>query len=254
MSTQLIEAGVNLSFGCVIRSLAGLDSIIQAAGRCNRHKELEIGKVYIVRISQDAERLERLQDIVRAQRAAEKFLYYFRKEPEDFGGSMDSEASVTAYYKEYFHDSGMEPTKYPSLSGETTLEELLGRNRPGRRQYERNHGGREGMPLMCQAFATAGKEFKVIDEEAEAIVVIPYDEIAEKSIDILENRFASLAEQRKAVRALQQYSVGISEYLLKKLGRAVYKIEDTAVNVLSMDYYDKKEGVLEEPRNRFLNF
>ena len=148
----------------------------------------------------------------------------------------------------------MEPTKYPSLSGETTLEELLGRNRPGRRQYERNHGGREGMPLMCQAFATAGKEFKVIDEEAEAIVVIPYDEIAEKSIDILENRFASLAEQRKAVRALQQYSVGISEYLLKKLGRAVYKIEDTAVNVLSMDYYDKKEGVLEEPRNRFLNF
>lgn len=254
VSTQLIEAGVNLSFGCVIRSLAGVDSIIQAAGRCNRHKELEIGKVYIVRISQDAERLERLQDIVRAQRAAEKFLYYFRKEPEDFGGSMDSEASVTAYYKEYFHDSGMEPTKYPSLSGETTLEELLGRNRPGRRQYERNHGGREGMPLMCQAFATAGKEFKVIDEEAEAIVVIPYDEIAEKSIDILENRFASLAEQRKAVRALQQYSVGISEYLLKKLGRAVYKIEDTAVNVLSMDYYDKKEGVLEEPRNRFLNF
>ena len=35
------------------------------------------------------------------------------------------------------------------------------------------------------AFATAGKEFKVIDEEAEEIVVIPYDEIAEKAIDIL---------------------------------------------------------------------
>ena len=254
VSTQLIEAGVNLSFGCVIRSLAGLDSIVQAAGRCNRHKELQIGKVYIVRISQDAERLERLHDIVRAQRAAEKFLYYFRKEPEDFGGAMDSEVAVTAYYKEYFHDSGIEPTKYSCLSGETTLEELLGRNRPGRRQYERNHGGREGMPYMCQAFATAGKEFKVIDEDAEEIVVIPYDEIAEKAIDILENKFASLSEQKKAVRTLQQYSVGISEYLLKKLGRAVHKIEDTAVNVLSMDYYDKKEGVLEAPRNRFLNF
>ena len=254
VSTQLIEAGVNLSFGCVIRSLAGLDSVVQAAGRCNRHKELGIGKVYIVKISQDAERLERLHDIRRAQRASEKFLYYFRKEPEDFGGSMDSEAAVTAYYKEYFYDSGIEPTKYPCLSGETTLEELLGRNRPGRSQYERKHRGRKGVPYMCQAFAMAGKEFKVIDEESEEIIVIPYDEIAEKAIDILENRFAPLSEQKKAVRTLQQYSVGISEYLLKKLGRAVHKIEDTAVNVLSMDYYDKKEGVLEEPRNRFLNY
>ena len=254
VSTQLIEAGVNLSFGCVIRSLAGLDSVVQAAGRCNRHKELEIGKVYIVRISQDMERLERLHDIRRAQVAAEKFLYYFKKDPEEFGGSMDSEAAVTAYYKEYFHDSGIEPTKYPCLSGETTLEELLGRNRPGRSQYERKHRSRKGMPLMCQAFETAGKEFKVIDEEAKETVIIPYDETAEKAINILENRFAMLSEQKKAVRTLQQYSVGISEYLLKKLGRAVHKIEDTAVNVLSMDYYDKKEGVLEEPRNRFLNF
>lgn len=254
VSTQLIEAGVNLSFGCVIRSLAGMDSIVQAAGRCNRHKELKTGKVYIIKMAQDAEHLERLYDIRRAQDAAEKFLYYFKKNPKDFGDSMDSEDSVTAYYEEYFHDFGIEPTKYLSRSCETTLEELLGKNRPGRNQYERKHRGRKGMPFMCQAFATAGKEFKVIDEEAEETVVIPYDEIAEKSIDILENRSAPLSEQKKAVRTLQQYSVGISEYFLKKLGRAVHKIEDTAINVLSMDYYDKKEGVLEAPRNRFLNF
>lgn len=254
VSTQLIEAGVNVSFGCVIRSLAGLDSIVQAAGRCNRHKELEMGKVYIVKIAQEVERLDRLYDIKRAQSAAEKFLYYFKEKPEAFGGSVDTEKSVTAYYREYFHEAGAEPTKYPDRSYGTTLEDLLGKNNPGRSQYLRKHGSKEGTPRMAQAFATAGREYKVIDEEAEVTIVIPYDEIAERAIDILEDRFTSMREQKKAVRTLQQYSVGISEYLLKKLGRAVHKINDTTVQVLSMDYYDKKEGILEEPRNRFLNF
>ncbi|MBY0757725.1 CRISPR-associated helicase Cas3' [Sellimonas caecigallum] len=254
VSTQLIEAGVNLSFGCVIRSLAGLDSIVQAAGRCNRHKEMEIGKVYIIKMAQDAERLDRLYDIRRAQEAAEKVLYYFKQDPEDYEGSIDSERSVTAYYKEYFHDLGVAPTKYPSRSCETTLEELLGRNEPGRSQFKRRHGSREGEPRICQAFATAGKEYKVIDEEAEMTVVIPYDDVAEKAIYILEDRFASLFDQKKAVQTLQQYSVGLSEYLFKKLGRAIHKIDDMAINVLNIDYYDRKEGLLEEPRNRFLNF
>lgn len=254
VSTQLIEAGVNVSFGCVIRSLAGLDSIVQAAGRCNRHKEVEMGKVYIVKMAYEVEQLKQLHDISRAQGAAGKFLYYFKENPATFDGSLDSEKSVTAYYKEFFRDAGTAPTKYPIPSLGTTLDELLGRNEPGRKQFERKHKGKAGMPRMCQAFATAGKEYKVIDENAEVTVVIPYDEAAQKAIASLEDRFTPMAEQKKAVRILQQYSVGISEHLLKKLGRAVHRIDDAAVLVLSMDYYDKKEGVLEETRNRFLNF
>ena len=50
---------------------------------------------------------------------------------------------------------------------------------------------------MCQAFATAGNEYKGIEEDAKVTVVIPYDKAAEKAIDLLEDSFASLAEQKK---------------------------------------------------------
>lgn len=65
-STNLIEAGVDLSFEAVIRSAAGLDSVIQAAGRCNRNHETDIAQVNLIKTTSDLENMSGLNQIKKA--------------------------------------------------------------------------------------------------------------------------------------------------------------------------------------------
>ena len=54
VSTQLIEAGIDLSFQTVYRDMGPFDSIVQVAGRCNRHGEFnKPGKMYIMRLQRE---------------------------------------------------------------------------------------------------------------------------------------------------------------------------------------------------------
>lgn len=53
IATQLIEAGIDIDFPIVFRQEAGLDSILQAAGRCNREGKLGLGTTFVFSLSKD---------------------------------------------------------------------------------------------------------------------------------------------------------------------------------------------------------
>ena len=74
ISTQIVEAGWDVSFQCVIRSMAGLDNLIQAAGRCNRNGIGKTGTVYLIQMNDTAEKVTSLPEIRKAQQAMRQVL------------------------------------------------------------------------------------------------------------------------------------------------------------------------------------
>lgn len=256
VSTQLMEAGIDLSFQCVIRSLAGLDSIIQAAGRCNRHGECENGYVYIVQMEEEAENINRLIDIRKAQESMRKVLYQFRIQPENFSFSLSSEQAIRLYYQIYM-GSRQSEMEFPVLVDgvNTSLLDLLSGNGKLWQGMPETIKSKNGSLFMRQAFKTAGDLFEVIPEDGKIDIVVGYNEEAKRQIGILENMYITIEEKRQALRRIQPYTVGISEILRQRLGNAITAICDGGVLVLSDNYYSKETGVSEQPVGmKFLNY
>jgi CRISPR-associated endonuclease/helicase Cas3 len=233
-STQLIEAGVDVDFASVIRFLAGLDSIAQAAGRCNRNGKAEIAEVHVVNPNLADEKIEQSVDI---REGRDKALRVFNEKLE---GELLSPEAMELYFSYYFYgragDMAYRVTAREA-GREDSLLNLLSNNR--------NNVGRTQRPVLQQSFRTAGRIFKTIDAPTQSVIV-PY----EKGREIIAELCAELdpARVRRLLQEAQQYSVNVFPNVWRKLtqGDAVIAIRDGDFHYLDERFYSKEFGLATE--------
>ena len=249
VSTQLIEAGVDIDFGSVIRYLAGLDSIAQAAGRCNRNGlRPRPGRVFI--INPKEENLGNLQDIKIGRDIAERVLNDFLSAPEEFDRDILGPKAMERYYHYYFYARKEEMSyKVGANSGigrEDDLFELFSTNRLSVAAYQRVNQSQPSI-FLRQSFMSASKEFQVIDSPTRGIVV-PYKEGAEIISQLCAAK--NLEKQYQLLKKAQRYSVNIFSHLFDELlqKKAIHEVQEgTGVFYLDKRYYTVEYGLSTEP-------
>jgi len=234
VSTQLIEAGIDIDFGSVIRSLAGMDSIAQAAGRCNRNNKRSLGKVYIINLQ--SENIERLHDIKVGIEKTRRVLYEFRNNSD-----LLAPVVMDRYFKYYFceRSSDMDYPVDPKQIGRAdSLLRLLSTNEFTPRLQEKN-----SVPLR-HSFFSAAKAFEAVNSPTQGILV-PYKERGKELINLLLSSYG-IEEQFNLLKSAQFYAVNIFPHQLQKLitEHAIGEvIENTEIFYLKHEYYSEEYGL-----------
>jgi CRISPR-associated endonuclease/helicase Cas3 len=207
VSTQLVEAGVDLDFPVVYRALAGLDSIAQAAGRCNREGKLpELGAMHV---------------FVPPTKAPPGLLTLARDTCKAvWHGSLDdplAEPLIKQYFKRLYHDAPS--TDIAGICEMLKLQPDL-----------------KALSLPVQ-FRSASDAFKLIDEKESATVLVRYrSPKPSEDVDALIAKLERDGPARPLMRKLQRYGVTIYQDQIRHLKADIREVD------LCPGLYVQREG------------
>ncbi|MEQ9763058.1 CRISPR-associated helicase Cas3' [Streptococcus sp. ZJ151] len=232
VSTQLIEAGVDVDFEQVVRSYAGIDSIVQASGRCNREGKRHKGRVTLVNLTENEESLSRLKEIKHKKDVTETIIRQYHS-PIDVASLND------CFFEKYYanHKNDMD---YPIGDNETGYDYL---------SCNEFSGGKT-KTMLRQSFKTAGHNINLIKDDSVSVLV-SYGE-AKETIPVLEDILSSTdyptSEEwfriKQLLKELQTYTVNLRNG--DELLAATKSYLDGEVLILQEGYYDGVIGVKKE--------
>lgn len=188
IATQLIEAGVDVDFPCVFRQVAGVDSMVQAAGRCNREGSMDSpGEVFLFETS-GAKPL--IGELGMAEAIGKEVISL-----SEFRNDILSLEAVTRYFELLYAHVGKGSDPEHILDKHGVLESLMPINVMKTKE------------CFTYMFSSLGEKFKFIDNCAQTIFV-PYDKEGQELCEAFRKSFDP-AEQRIIARKLQRYAVSM---------------------------------------------
>ncbi len=204
ISTQLIEAGVDIDFPLVIRSLGGIDSIIQAGGRSNRENKLpDSGRVFIFEPSSEEGKTPKMLEATLT--AGREVINKLGQQAFDLEG-------VALYFKLLYKTSSSNPF--------LDKKNILG-------EFKDSFN-----------FETAAKNFQLIETKTVGIVIQENEEAETLVRNLREGRITN-----NLIRALGKYTVSVYQHEFNQLMEDHVLDSYDFVYVLNNKQYYKETGL-----------